>query len=120
MLLAFLKQQRAYSIGRFWEGNFSLCLRRHKIPHVTLPVDSKNPFVVAFNAFRIARLIRKHHVNIVHARSRLPHGVLIGLGKGRNGSLQLFMGLIILKATEAEIQCSNDAWEESYCTFSIH
>ena len=68
----FLKQQGHIPLVVSAGGKLLAVLRRHKIPHVTLPVDSKNPFVVAFNAFRIARLIRKHHVNIVHARSRAP------------------------------------------------
>ncbi len=40
--------------------------------HVTLPVDSKNPFVMYANIARLAALIREHGVHIVHARSRAP------------------------------------------------
>lgn len=40
--------------------------------HITLPVHSKNPLVMMKNIFSLKRLIRKHGVDIVHARSRAP------------------------------------------------
>lgn len=40
--------------------------------HETLPVDSKNPLVMYANIARLERLIRRHGVQIVHARSRAP------------------------------------------------
>ena len=40
--------------------------------HVTLPLRTKNPFAIWRNAGRLARLIRKEGVDIVHARSRAP------------------------------------------------
>lgn len=40
--------------------------------HVAMPVQSKNPFVIALNAVRLARLIRDRHVSLVHVRSRAP------------------------------------------------
>lgn len=40
--------------------------------HVTLPVDSKNPFVMRRNVDRLAELIARHRVDLVHARSRAP------------------------------------------------
>lgn len=40
--------------------------------HITLPLDSKNPFVMRANVHRLARLISDHGVDIVHARSRAP------------------------------------------------
>lgn len=40
--------------------------------HIELPVHSKNPLVMWKNIFRLRRLIRKHNVDIVHARSRAP------------------------------------------------
>ncbi len=52
----------------------------HRIPeilragtiHITLPVDSKNPFVMWRNIGRLRNIIREHDVDIVHARSRAP------------------------------------------------
>jgi len=40
--------------------------------HVELPVDSKNPWLIAQNARDLGELIRKRNVSIVHARSRAP------------------------------------------------
>ncbi|MFT6579991.1 MAG: glycosyltransferase family 4 protein [Alphaproteobacteria bacterium] len=40
--------------------------------HITLPVHSKNPFVIRKNIDRLARIIRSKEVDIVHARSRAP------------------------------------------------
>jgi glycosyltransferase involved in cell wall biosynthesis len=40
--------------------------------HITLPLASKNPFVMWLNALRLARIIRKYNVDIIHARSRAP------------------------------------------------
>jgi glycosyltransferase involved in cell wall biosynthesis len=37
-----------------------------------LPVDSKNPLVILGNAARLAELIRRERVSLVHARSRAP------------------------------------------------
>lgn len=40
--------------------------------HVALPVDRKNPFVMRANVGRLAALIKREGVDIVHARSRAP------------------------------------------------
>ncbi len=40
--------------------------------HITLPVQSKNPLTMLANVFRLRRLIRKYHVDVVHACSRAP------------------------------------------------
>jgi len=47
-------------------------LERCRATHITLPVASKNPLTIWRNAGRLARLIREHHVDIIHARSRAP------------------------------------------------
>ena len=39
---------------------------------VELPVQSKNPLTIIANAFRLAELIRREKVSLVHARSRAP------------------------------------------------
>ncbi len=39
---------------------------------IKLPVHTKNPFVAIANAYRLARIIKKHKVALVHARSRAP------------------------------------------------
>jgi glycosyltransferase involved in cell wall biosynthesis len=53
-------------------GPMAVELRRTGARHVTLPLDSKNPFIVRRNATRLARLIEAEGVDIVHARSRAP------------------------------------------------
>lgn len=40
--------------------------------HFTLPLASKNPVQMIQNAISLARLIRKHHIQVIHARSRAP------------------------------------------------
>ena len=40
--------------------------------HIALPVDSKNPLVMQRNIGRIANLVRRHNVDILHVRSRAP------------------------------------------------
>jgi hypothetical protein len=39
---------------------------------VTMPLASKNFLTMRLNARRLARLIRKERIQIVHARSRAP------------------------------------------------
>jgi glycosyltransferase involved in cell wall biosynthesis len=47
-------------------------LERSHAKHIKLPLAPKNPFTIWRNAARLARVIRKHKVDIVHARSRAP------------------------------------------------
>jgi glycosyltransferase involved in cell wall biosynthesis len=53
-------------------GPMELELLRAGVQHVKLPLASKNPVVMLRNVRRLARLIREHSVDIVHARSRAP------------------------------------------------
>lgn len=53
-------------------GAMAGALKRHGIPHETLPLHSKNPFVMQANVGRLSRLIRAYGADIVHARSRAP------------------------------------------------
>lgn len=46
-------------------------LRREGIPHYTLPVGKKSPLSL-FLIPRLAEIIRKERVEVVHARSRIP------------------------------------------------
>ena len=47
-------------------------LERAGAVHVTLPLASKNPLVIRANIERLASVIRRFEVDIVHARSRAP------------------------------------------------
>lgn len=40
--------------------------------HITLPLHSKNPLTILLNAYRLCRVIQKHNISVVHARSRGP------------------------------------------------
>lgn len=40
--------------------------------HITLPLASKNPFTIWLNSLRLAKVIKKYNVDIIHARSRAP------------------------------------------------
>jgi glycosyltransferase involved in cell wall biosynthesis len=53
-------------------GDMVGALSRHKVPHLVLPLQSKNPFVMRANVGRLKRVIRSYGVNIIHARSRAP------------------------------------------------
>src|SRR6185369_18016454 len=47
-------------------------LERYAAQHVTLPLASKNPYVIWRNAARLTALIRERRVDLIHARSRAP------------------------------------------------
>ena len=47
-------------------------LERCRAKHFKLPLAGKNPWEMWRNAGRLARLIRKNNVDIIHARSRAP------------------------------------------------
>jgi len=47
-------------------------LREAGITHITLPIHSKNPVVIFRNIKRLVEIIQKHHVDIIHVRSRAP------------------------------------------------
>lgn len=53
--------------------------------HLTLPLASKDPWVIWRNAGRIAALVREHGIAIVHARSRAP-AWSAKLAAGRTGA----------------------------------
>ena len=40
--------------------------------HLPLPANSKNPLQLLRNAFTLAQIIRKHDIQVIHARSRAP------------------------------------------------
>ncbi len=47
-------------------------LARLNVTHIDMPVHSKNPIIMWKNISRLKKIIKKHNVNIVHARSRAP------------------------------------------------
>jgi glycosyltransferase involved in cell wall biosynthesis len=47
-------------------------LKEQGTEHLTLPVHSKNPFLIWLNSRRIRKIIEKENIDLVHARSRAP------------------------------------------------
>jgi len=47
-------------------------LERLGARHVTLPLNTKNPFAILRNAASLGRLVRAERIGIIHARSRAP------------------------------------------------
>lgn len=53
-------------------GRMVYDLDKIKVPHLTLPLKSKNPLVILKNAQKLEAFIKENGINIVHARSRAP------------------------------------------------
>ncbi len=47
-------------------------LENNGILHIKLPVHKKHPLCPILNGFKIARVIKKHRIDVVHASSRAP------------------------------------------------
>ncbi|MBQ8436238.1 MAG: glycosyltransferase family 4 protein [Alphaproteobacteria bacterium] len=47
-------------------------LEKNKIPHLCLPLKTKNIFKMRANAKKLEKFIKENNINIVHARSRAP------------------------------------------------
>lgn len=62
-------------------GNMTYALEKTGTIHITLPVNSKNPWVMKKNVKLLAAIIRQHKVDIVHARSRAPAWSALGACK---------------------------------------
>ncbi len=68
----FLKQAGGHPIVASQGGRLVRELERNGIEHLTLPVASKNIFVMKKNIDRICQIIRDYQVDVVHVRSRAP------------------------------------------------
>jgi glycosyltransferase involved in cell wall biosynthesis len=53
-------------------GPMERLLARAGAQHIKLPLASKNPVVIRRNAGALKKLIRRHRIDVVHARSRAP------------------------------------------------
>lgn len=53
-------------------GPMTTQLAHADIKHFTLPLDKRDIFTIWSNAGKLARIIREHNVDIIHARSRAP------------------------------------------------
>ncbi|MEQ1789808.1 MAG: glycosyltransferase family 4 protein [Rickettsiales bacterium] len=53
-------------------GSMANQLQKIGATHITMPLASKNPLIMWINSLRLAWIIRKYKVDIIHARSRAP------------------------------------------------
>ena len=53
-------------------GQLLKYVKKSKVKILRLPVNSKNPFIIFFNAIVLSFIILFKNINIVHARSRAP------------------------------------------------
>ena len=47
-------------------------LEKIGVEHITLPVDTKNPFKMVLNAFKLAKIFKEKEASLIHVRSRAP------------------------------------------------
>ena len=47
-------------------------LEKLGVEHITLPVQTKNPFVIWLNSYRLEKILKEKKVGLVHVRSRAP------------------------------------------------
>lgn len=40
--------------------------------HISMPLASKNPFVIIWNGWKLSQVVKTYKINILHARSRAP------------------------------------------------
>lgn len=53
-------------------GRMEPALERLRVQHFTLPLKTKNIFKMYVNSLRLAKIIKKYGITVVHARSRAP------------------------------------------------
>tara|TARA_B100001063_G_scaffold241695_1_gene269055 strand:- start:486 stop:1640 length:1155 start_codon:yes stop_codon:yes gene_type:complete len=53
-------------------GELTKFINKEKVKLIKLPVQSKNPFIIFFNAIVLVFIILFYNISIVHARSRAP------------------------------------------------
>jgi len=71
-LAHFLPEQKCKSFIVTSGGELLQYINKKKVKVFKLPVQSKNPILILFNAIIISLIILIYNINIVHARSRAP------------------------------------------------
>jgi len=71
-LAHFLHEQDCKSYIITSGGSLLKYIKKNKVKVIRLPVQSKNPILILFNAIIISFIILIYNINIVHARSRAP------------------------------------------------
>jgi len=68
----FLKENDCGSFIATSGGELLKFVKKEKVKVLRLPVHSKNPLIIIFNALMLSLYIIIHRIDIVHARSRAP------------------------------------------------
>lgn len=68
----FLKEAGYKSFVASSGGPLVKSVEKNGAKHFTLPLKDKNPIHIILNAFALAKIVRKHNINVIHARSRAP------------------------------------------------
>jgi len=71
-LAHFLPEQGCKSFIITSGGELLKYIDKKKVKVFRLPVKSKNPFLILFNAITISLIVLIYNINVVHARSRAP------------------------------------------------
>ena len=71
-LAHFLPEQGCKSFIVIRGGALLKFIKKEKVKVFRLPVQSKNPILILFNAIIISLIILIYNINIIHARSRAP------------------------------------------------
>ena len=71
-LAHFLHEKNCKSFIATSGGSLLKFIKKDKVKVFRLPVQSKNPILILFNAIMISFIILLYNINIVHARSRAP------------------------------------------------
>ena len=71
-LAHFLHEKNCKSFIATSGGSLLKFIKKGKVKVFRLPVQSKNPILILFNAIIISFIILLYNINIVHARSRAP------------------------------------------------
>ena len=71
-LAHYLNEQKCHSYIVTSGGELLKYVKKNKVGIFRLPVHTKNPFLIIFNALILSVLIILNKINIVHARSRAP------------------------------------------------
>ena len=71
-LAHYLHEQNCKSYIITSGGGLLKFIKKEKVKVFKLPVQSKNPILILFNAIIISLIILLYNINIVHARSRAP------------------------------------------------
>jgi glycosyltransferase involved in cell wall biosynthesis len=68
----YLHRQSIFNMVASSGGKMLASLEQIDVPHITLPLETKNPLKILLNAYRLKSAIKEHRITHVHARSRAP------------------------------------------------